>query len=220
MLLMGLVGGFSHCTLMCGAFAISLSSSGKTESVLYKLTGMELLPYHAGRTLTYVGMSAVFFSLVNIAFLFMPAREILLVPLLLLAGTIFLTAAFPDLSRIFPWASKIKFNFMPAFLDKTLQKALSLNSFSQKFIAGLILGFMPCGLVVAALMASSAAPTLLEATGSMALFALGTVPALTCVAAGSSFLEKYFIGKFLTLRQSAFLVSAVWLFALAGLLVL
>ncbi|MBM3566708.1 MAG: sulfite exporter TauE/SafE family protein, partial [Alphaproteobacteria bacterium] len=69
--LAGLTGGFGHCAGMCGPFVVAqglarlekVPAVGMTE--LTRLKGAMLLPYHAGRAITYAalgGAGALFAS--------------------------------------------------------------------------------------------------------------------------------------------------------------
>jgi sulfite exporter TauE/SafE len=93
------------------------------------------------------------------------------------------------------------------------------HNFLSRYILGLLLGFMPCGLVVGALIASATAPSLTAALIAMGSFAIGTIPALILVAIGSSSLKYKFPQFSLHFSKIAKVASALWLFALAGTLV-
>src|SRR5262249_45358281 len=62
--LAGLVGGFTHCTGMCGPFVLAQlgrqleAVPERRMSEFHRLTGALLLPYHLGRATTYVAIGA------------------------------------------------------------------------------------------------------------------------------------------------------------------
>lgn len=65
MFLMGLAGGLTHCTGMCGPFVLAQMASRLENTPLSRmnewkrLSGAALLPYHFGRGCTYVGLGAL-----------------------------------------------------------------------------------------------------------------------------------------------------------------
>lgn len=82
---------------------------------------------------------------------------------------------------------------------------------------GVLLGFMPCGLIVSALMAAATAPSAIEAGVAMAAFAAGTMPALIAVAFGGRALRTRFPRAMHHVTRGFMAVSALWLFLIAGL---
>ncbi len=89
-----------------------------------------------------------------------------------------------------------------------------------RYILGVLLGFMPCGLVVSALMASASAPTVFESATAMAAFTIGTIPALIMVAFGGKAISMKYPKATHFVSRGGMVVSAVWLFTLAGSLML
>ena len=204
----GIVGGFTHCTGMCGPFV--MAKSGQME----RTRRAALLPYHAGRITTYVLLSMIFFSLVNVMIFFSPLRAIIIAPLLALAGIIFIVSAFPRLSVIFPWATKITLP-VPARLMQFLS-----SKTTNLYTTGLVLGLMPCGMVVAALIAASTANTIYTAALSMAAFGVGTIPALIMVALGGHQLSKKFPATIPAIRSGLMAWCGLWLFVMAGKIII
>ena len=98
----GLVGGFTHCSTMCGPFVLSIS--GHVEKFKHAM----LLPYHFGRITTYIFLAVLLASVLNIAFLFLPIRSLIVAPVLMLAGVLFLISAFPKLTVFFPLGATYK----------------------------------------------------------------------------------------------------------------
>ena len=212
----GLEGSVSHCVGMCGPFVVAQSSHGLS---LQKLGRALLLPYHFGRMTTYVALSAVFYSVLNLAFLFSNLKSFIAAPLLLLAGTIFLASAFPRVAVLFPWAGRIGFGKIYFLLKDCASRLMSNPGTLSRYLLGVLLGFMPCGLVVAALMASSTAPDLLQAVTAMAAFTVGTMPALILVSLGSSTFKQRYPKAARYFSQSAMVISSLWLFTLAGIMI-
>lgn len=210
--LAGLIGGGTHCAVMCGPFV--LSQAGSIE----KLSRAILLPYHLGRITTYVALAVLLSSILNVAFLFLPIRSLIIAPILMTAGLIFFVNAFPSLEKIFPWIGSIQLSAPYSWLATWFNRLSQGTGGGKQYLMGVLLGFMPCGMVVAALMAAATAPSALDAAMAMGAFGLGTMPALIIVALGGKAMNIKFPNVMQKITQGAMVVSGVWLFALAGLL--
>ncbi len=213
--LAGLVGGFTHCAGMCAPFVVAQTGKGTGVS---RLRGALLLPYHFGRMTTYILLAVVVCSFVNLAFLFSDGRSFLAAPILVLAATLFLASAFPVLGRVFPWAVKLKIVPQINGFSRLLSKLSSNAGVVQRYFLGVLLGFMPCGLVVSAILAASTAPSIFHSAMAVSAFAVGTMPALMLIGIGSkTFMHKY---PNLSARVSlgAMVISSFWLVALAGVM--
>lgn len=208
--LAGLAGGLTHCVAMCGPFVLSQTGS------LGKAKGLELLAYHAGRLTTYTILAVLLSSIINVAFLFAPIRFYIIAPTLLLAGVIFMVSAFPKLILIFPWAASGVRLLPYSWLQNAFAKIQDVPGALGRYAMGILLGFMPCGLIVSALMAVTILPTALESGLAMMMFGLGTMPALIAVSFGGSVLLKKFPISMRYVTQGAMIWSGLWLFAVAG----
>ncbi len=215
--LAGLMGGFTHCSGMCAPFVLA-QSSDKPFS-LRKMGSALLLPYHLGRMTTYVLLALVLGSFVNLAYLFSPEKAMISAPLLMLAGVLFLVSAFPKLGYVFPWAVKFQVTKPFQFIVHLSGKLMNSQSAMGRYGLGVLLGFMPCGLVVSALLAAGSAGSALDAGLAMAAFALGTMPALMLVGLGGHAVKYKYPQIQMRLSQGAMVISSAWLFALAGTLI-
>ena len=214
--LAGLAGGFSHCTFMCGPFVLAQK---KGDCQVNKLSSALLLPYHLGRMTTYVFLAVLLGGFVNLAFLFSDSRASLTAPFLLLAAIIFLVTAFPVLGRVFPWAVNLQVARTFGIISKFTSRLMHNPSIIHRYALGILLGFMPCGMVVSALMASSMAETPLYSGIAMGSFALGTMPALMMVGICGDTLRSKYPEFFSRLSQGALVFSSIWLFFLAGAMI-
>jgi sulfite exporter TauE/SafE len=212
----GLLGGFMHCTTMCGPFILSQTHK------LIKLRQAALLPYHLGRITTYIFLAVLFSSFLNLAFLFAPIRSYIIAPLLFTAALLFVLMAFPSLARFFPFLSSIYFSLPMRFLSAPLQKLqqAAIPSGLHQYSMGLLLGFMPCGLIVAAIMAAATAPSPLISGVAMSFFGLGTLPALLSVAFFGQTLKQKFPKAMSFALRGMMIWSALWLFGLAGYMII
>jgi sulfite exporter TauE/SafE len=199
--LAGLTGGFTHCLSMCGpivaseAAACGASCSGKACGKNTKIANATQLSYHLGRAMTYgaLGFSAALFS-----------RQIEASPLwpwlsafmLLIAGTMFVISSLPGCRHTF---------FKP--------------SSKLTFVRGALLGFLPCGLLYAALMMAATTANPLRGMVAMWVFVLGTIPALLIASVGTSVIAL----KWQTVLQKAgrilMLFNGLSLFVMASKLV-
>ncbi len=210
LLLAGLFGSVTHCVAMCGPFVLSQS-----EGVV-KMREASLLFYHLGRLTTYTVLAVILASVLNIAFLFLPIKGLIVAPLLLLAAAVFFVNAFPSLGRVFP-SLGMGVSFLPAkWRDILSLKLMHEASLIKQYLLGVLLGFMPCGLVLSALMISVTAPSVFESGLSMLVFGVGTVPALVVTAIAGSSLYKKYPKQAHYVRQGMMIWSGVWLLALAG----
>lgn len=205
---MGLVGGVTHCAGMCGPFILSQTGN------MTKLSDGLLLPYHLGRITTYTLLSILMYSLVNILSFYSPARIFIIVPLLVLAGTLFLVNAFPAWLRIFPWLARVTVPFAPQVIQRLSGRM------KYRFFLGMVLGLMPCGMVMAAIMAASTDPSIWGTVFSMIAFGFGTMPMLVVVATGGRKLSQEYPVQMAYVRRGLMVWSGLWLFIMAGLTVM
>jgi sulfite exporter TauE/SafE len=220
LLLGGFAGSFTHCAGMCGPFVMAQTTSRLAKipasgmSEWSRLKGAALLPYHLGRITTYAGLG-VFVSALTQTAVMASGFQALNAALLLAAGALFLATALGD-ARFVKWK-------MPARLSRPL-----LSFFSAKagtfllrptgisgYIAGLLLGFLPCGLLYSALMIAGSATPGAAALG-MVLFGLGTIPALFTVSWGASCAGRRFRDVTLKAGRVFMLANGILLITLAA----
>lgn len=213
LLLAGLVGSVTHCVVMCGPFIVSQTGD------MTKIKDAALIPYHLGRMTTYILMAVLVQAVFSLVFVYSDLKSLIAVPMLVLAGTIFLVSAFPRLAALFPWVATIKPALPLSFTRRFSTNAGKKPDFLNRYLLGVLLGFMPCGLVIAALLASATAANVWQTAIAMAAFTVGTVPALVLVAFGGQALKHKYPHFSLRFSQIAKVTSALWLFALASLMV-
>ena len=218
----GLLGGFTHCAGMCGPFVLAQAEQGAQvcEPVLGRLRRAALLPYHLGRMTTYVGLALVSSAFFNAALFYAPVKVIASALLLSLAAVIFLSGIWPTAASLFPWISQIRLPVPRALIDRLSGLLLKRGTAGGRYLLGVLLGFMPCGLVIAALMAATTASHPLMAGMAMAAFAIGTIPALLITAAGLPFITARWPVVARPFTMAMMTLSALTLFAMAGKLIL
>lgn len=205
----GLLGS-SHCVGMCGGFAM-LIGMGQTS---WRRNLMAQLAYSCGRIFTYVVLGAVagFIGMrlsrgvggwVNVS-----ATMCVIAGLFLIVEG--LAAAGFDLRR---WrktpreASLFGCGAFPLF-----GALLRTPGLQNAFFAGLLSGFMPCGLVYAMLSLAASTGDLLRGIAVMATFGVGTVPLMVLTGTTISLLS--------ILRRQQLLRLAAWCVVLTGVVTL
>jgi len=183
MFLAGLVGSASHCAAMCGPFV--LAQTGETmaglkvgSGELRRLAGAALLPYHTGRAFTYI-LLAVLLSLPLQLMSQSPQLRFIPAVALLLGALLFLLLGFRGLRGTLE--SGVLGGGVGSRLGR-IAKPLFAKPWGWRGVGlGMVLGFLPCGLLYAAVGAAAATSDPLAAAISMAAFTLGTFPMLWLV---------------------------------------
>lgn len=160
----GLMGSLTHCLAMCGPAVACQAACGNACGK--RLSAASQWQYHAGRFLTYgaFGFAAGLLAKQIAAFTFWPTLSS---AMLLVAGGLFL------MSALFP------------------QHHLLLRRVPQSnFLRGVLMSFMPCGLLYAALMMAATLANPWISMGAMWLFVLGTLPALLLASGGALLLAQ------------------------------
>jgi hypothetical protein len=166
--LMGLTGSL-HCAGMCGPIIWVMPF--QFLNGIKKIAGIVL--YHVGRISVYALLALILHSFRN---LFQPQIQqyvsIVLGALLLLAGLLsFMPAG--NLKLRLPWADLSR---------KYLGKFMSQARLDTLFIAGILNGLLPCGLVYMALSATIALPATVQVISFVYAFGLGTMPMLVSIS--------------------------------------
>ncbi len=173
----GLVGSLSHCSFMCAplvaAQTLQLEGQKAPRSTIHS--------YHAGRMTTYatLGGMAVLLSHMLFSGKVQPYAD----GLLMIAGVTFITSAlFPrnthgcgpaQNSRVMRW------------VNETLSDMRLVL-----YVRGLMMGFMPCGMVYAVLLTAATLEHPLEGMAVMMMFGLATTPLLQLASVGSLKLNR------------------------------
>lgn len=190
---MGFFGGFSHCMGMCGPFVLTQVSNNLSRTKindfqgLKKLAKIALIPYHLGRITTYSLIGFLCAGLrINLDKNF--GIEILSALLMLVACGVFINFFITQNSlkihkifHFFPKKLLKKFNFFSPLL-KILTKKINFllidSSGIKGYLLGLILGFIPCGMLYGAFALASSLSNPFLAFFGMFLFGIATFFAL------------------------------------------
>lgn len=170
--LMGFLGS-PHCLGMCGGLVAAFSLSMKDVSPAKRRR--LIATYHFGRLISYsiLGLIA---GLIGTTVLEPLMRgnstpRILLGLVLVFVGVTMLGA--PFLSKV----ERVGMRFWQ-YLSPIRQKVFPLNTYPRAMAAGLLWGYLPCGLVYGALLIAVVAHNPLGGAALMFVFGLGTVPML------------------------------------------
>jgi sulfite exporter TauE/SafE len=215
----GAVGSFTHCAGMCGPFVMAQTTARLSAvpagdiSEWGRLRGAALLPYHLGRITTYAALGVLTSGLAR-AVVMTTGFKALSAFMLLAAGILFLTAAFKD-TKLASWKISLpQFGRIQSSIASKAGAFLLRPTGINGYIAGVLLGFLPCGLLYSALLIAGSATPGVAAAG-MALFGLGTVPALFAVSYGTSRAGKRFAAPIRKLGRVCMLANGILLIALA-----
>jgi len=179
-----------HCVQMCGPIVLSYSIAPQPGSSKRRAAALLFghLAYNAGRILTYAALGAFAgligssISLVGHLAGFGTALAIVGGVLLVLAG-LFMWGVFSASG-----AAGSLFRVTSGFL-RPLARLVSAPGIGNRFLLGLALGLLPCGLVYAAVVRALATGSALWGAATMAAFGMGTASALLVLGVFSSALR-------------------------------
>lgn len=200
---MGLLGSI-HCAVMCGPLLLAVQAG---QGISWKTTANKLL-YQLGRILTY-GLLGLLLGLIGSTAAIQGWQQgfSLVTGLILLAIGLFYMfgkssaqlAAFQT-KAIQPFAK---------FMGKWLYRP------GGSFVAGVLNGVLPCGMVYMALASAVNADSMTNSFLFMVLFGLGTLPLLLVFSFAGNFPKRIFKKGFATVLPVLFIVMGAW-FILRG----
>lgn len=198
LIVLGGVLGSSHCIGMCGGFAMSIGVGATSVS---KNLARQLV-YSAGRIFTYAflgaaaGCAGLWFARQSAHLLHAQALLSLSAGVLLVAQGLITLRLLPTL----PWRAGGKGG---ACLARSFVAPFRASPRWQfVFLAGVLNGFLPCGLVYGYLALASSTASLPYGIATMAAFGTGTVPVMVLTGVGVSAFS-------LTARRQLFRVAGV-----------
>lgn len=210
----GLAGSAMHCAGMCGPYVVAQSlvaQDGSTTQKLRRIAGGALLPYHAGRMTTYVFLG-VMASFISGQFKTLPWFQDLAAVLLVMAGISFLFSALSMEGLKLP-------PLLLGVVEIGMRRVEKCPRFARQYFRGVLLGFIPCGLVYAAMLAAAASGDPLQAVAGMAAFTLGTVPLLVAAGLAGRMLSVQWRHAALGMSRPLMVFNSLCLFYLAGALI-
>lgn len=200
-IMLGLLGSL-HCVGMCGPITLVLPQ-GKNFSVFL----FNRLIYNSGRIITYICLGLLL-GFIGEAFGKLGIQQWLSMALGLM---MFIFAIF---------SFRLNYNLaVPSILPKlvsrlktAMSRYLKLRGSMATFIVGLLNGFLPCGLVYLAMASALAFGSIYEAGLFMAVFGLGTIPALMITAFAGRVASSKFRTQMLRLSPVLICTLAMMLF--------
>lgn len=184
-LIFGLISSF-HCIGMCGPIAMMLPVDHKNPTK----KALQILTYQLGRLTAYSTLGLLFglmgrgFFLAGMQQRMSIAVGVMMIAIVLIPERIF--AKYNFSKPVYKLISKVKTSLGSQFKRKT-PDAL--------FTIGLLNGFLPCGLVYAALFGAIAMQNVGLGITYMFLYGLGTIPLMSAVVYVSNFLTVPFRNK-------------------------
>lgn len=182
--LTGLAGSF-HCLGMCGGIVAALSMSAPGGGFGPRLKSQ--LGYNLGRIATYTllgalaglaGSSLDLMAMKGVSFYFLIGANLLVIAVGLSSALRLNALGFSALE-----------GRGAQLLALPLRRALSGGTALASFPLGLVLGFLPCGLVYAPLIAAAGTGSLTLGAATMAALGVGTLPVLLGFGTASSALS-------------------------------
>ena len=200
---MGLFGSI-HCTLMCGPLLFALQQH---QQFSFSVALNKIL-YQVGRILTY-GLIGLLFGLLGSSIAMKGWQQ----------GFSVFTGFILILIGI-SYAFMHKFPALAAFQTKAIQPfAKVMGKWLYKpngsFLAGMINGFLPCGMVYMAVASAMNAETSLFSFQFMVCFGLGTLPLMLLFSLLTTLPKKLFKFKFSSVLPVLYILMGIW-FMLRG----
>lgn len=190
----GLLGGV-HCAGMCGGIAASLSASSRGPALSRQLG------FNAGRIASYAAAGAAAGGVGSLAqsagpmlsvqlVLFVAANALMILLGLYVAGWGGAVLRIEGAGRLL-WRH----------VEPAARRVFPIDSWAKSIAAGLLWGWVPCGLVYSMLMLALASGGPLQGATVMAAFGLGTLP--TLLAAGFAVRKLDLLRRAPWIRQGA-----------------
>jgi len=189
----GLAGG-AHCAAMCGGIA-GVACGRRPEAGSHRGWWGRALAYNAGRISSYAVAGALAGALgaAGLALRGTPLTQQVLLTAMSLALILFALylAGFTPLVRAMETAGGVLWRR----IQPHSARFLPANSAPRAFGLGLLWGWLPCGMVYAALIAALATSDPLHGALVMAAFGLGTLPNLLAIGAWFGYVVKFARGR-------------------------
>ncbi len=199
------IGGFlgsSHCVGMCGGFVLAIGA--QAPSLAANLRRQTV--YTAGRVFTYIfigaaaGYAGQRATAVTVGAISAQAL------LALVAGGLLIWQGMKSAG----WAphrfvTRSTSHFCPEQL--LFRSVLRGPGLAAAFVAGLLTGWLPCGLVYAYLAFAASSGSMLAGMATMGLFGAGTAPLMLLVGSGGSWLSLAMRRRMLRLAAVFVIVS-------------
>ncbi len=212
----GLAGSMAHCAAMCGPFVLAqVPVADGTTGPMALIRGARV-PYHLGRATTYTVLGAIAGGFGSGLARLSSHGPSVISGFLVVGAALFLAQALKGLGLL-PAATGAgaASSSAGAALARLARPLLGRHDRVAGYLLGVVLGFLPCGLLYGALAAAAGTGGVLAGALAMAAFASSTIPALAaigCAGAGIAQRWRGLAGKILAPLQA---VNAAVLLVLA-----
>lgn len=194
-----------HCIGMCGPILLGFSQ------VFVRINGKgsrawDFLWYHVGRIWTYAMLGFVAGWLGHAVRAGWGRAAGVVIGAIVVLGGVSLLGLIPGVNldgcTLKRWQSSRWFTALT-----------SGRGVTPRLLLGVVMGFLPCGLVYAVLAVTAALPTPWHAAGGMVVFGLGTVPSLSAVLLCSSAIPVRLRAGGMRLAAVMVIVAGAWMAA-------
>ncbi|WP_374543235.1 sulfite exporter TauE/SafE family protein [Flavobacterium sp.] len=170
-LIFGLISSL-HCVGMCGPIAmmIPLERNNSAKKVI------QIMTYQIGRLSAYAALGLVF-GLLGRGFFMAGLQQ----QLSIFVGVMMILLAVVPENKLAQYNFSKPVYHLISKVKQQLGKQLKDKSLKSLYLIGLFNGFLPCGMVYAALFGAIAMSNLSLSIAYMALFGLGTIPLMVTV---------------------------------------
>jgi uncharacterized protein len=192
--MLGLVSSL-HCVGMCGPIALALP--------VYSFNGWDryvrIAAYHTGRIITYSSLGFLF-GWFGRGLHFAGLQQWLTIGSLIL---FFVLQEYVFRKSAQPFV----LNRFRAFAQSGMGKLLKGKLPYQLLLLGMLNGLLPCGMIYIALAGTLSTHSVFSSTGFMALYGLGTVPAMLVLSVAGGFASADF--RFYIRKATPYLMACV-----------
>lgn len=200
---MGLISSF-HCVGMCGPIALALPVHKGTRA--QQLAGV--LAYNAGRALTYAMFGMVIGTLgASLAWLGMLRYASIAVGVAMLGYVLWPSGLAQRLHMPLFWQKAI------GRLKQKMGLYLKRKDLPGMTFLGMLNGAIPCGMVYMALMSSVATGSVWGGGAFMALFGLGTMPAMLALGLAKQQFTSALRTRIRKITPVLVAIAGIWLVA-------
>jgi sulfite exporter TauE/SafE len=217
--LVGLFGGL-HCAGMCGGIvgAIGISGRGVPGRMGERRTErsrlLRLLAYNGGRISSYVLAGAIVGGIGSSAFLMarvLPVQQFVFVAanLTLIVLGLYVSGAIRSIAAIEAAGRGVWRAIGPS-----AARAMRGDTPRQAWLAGMLWGFVPCGMVYAGLIAALTSASAIDGALLMGAFGLGTLPNLMALGWSAGRVARWLQNRWIKAAAGTLII----VFGIMGLL--
>ncbi len=208
LLVSGLLGSVGHCLGMCGPLNLMMAAQVRKNNLPPFL---DFSLYHLSRIIMYVIMGSVVGALGSLLGLSQQLNIVGgIVSLILGLGIILLGASYLG------WLGSLSLEGASKWWNTAFTNLLKKRGVFGIMMLGALNGLLPCGLVYSALLLAASTGSIWTGALGMAVFGLGTFPALMALDLGAGALSVRFRERMLKVAGALMLLIGLQLFLRGG----